>query len=44
MHVRAMYPKFLTKENVDQVWLQNEKDLLIKKTIEEVNQKNLLKK
>lgn len=44
MHVGAMNPKFLNKENVDQVWLQNEKDLLIKKTIEEGKPKEFAEK
>ncbi|MGL5591279.1 MAG: translation elongation factor Ts [Mycoplasmoidaceae bacterium] len=44
MHVGAMNPKFLNKENVDQAWLQNEKELLIKKTIDEGKPKEFAEK
>ncbi|MGL4647518.1 MAG: translation elongation factor Ts [Mycoplasmoidaceae bacterium] len=44
MHVGAMNPKFLNKEQVSQEWLENEKALLIKKTMDEGKPKEFAEK
>ncbi len=35
MHLTAMNPKFLNKDEIDQEWLESERKILIQKTIEE---------
>ncbi len=44
MHVGAMNPKFLNKDHVDKKWLENERELLVKKTMEEGKPKEFAEK
>lgn len=44
MHVAAMAPKFLNEKEVDKEWLENEKKILIAKTIEEGKPKEFAEK
>ncbi|MBD5445779.1 MAG: elongation factor Ts [Mycoplasma sp.] len=44
MHVAAMAPKFLDEKQVDKEWLENEKKILIAKTIDEGKPKEFAEK
>lgn len=44
MHLTAMNPKFINKSQVDKKWLEQEKNILVKKTIDEGKPKEFAEK